>query len=93
VKENVVVCFDDRIYDLVVQDIESREADEFRDVHVVSFDVKDDHDSAQVGADLALRFCEMCKSAGSLQAEVPSILSQLEDEGQRFTIQYTLLHV
>lgn len=93
ITENIVICFDDRIYDLVIEDIEGREASEFRDVHVVSFDVKDDHQSAQIGADLALRFCELCKDSGNLETEVPTILADLEDEGQKFTIQYTCLHV
>ncbi|XP_024520465.1 RNA polymerase II subunit A C-terminal domain phosphatase ssu72 isoform X1 [Selaginella moellendorffii] len=58
---DVVLTFEERVFDLVNEDLQNREQTLFKTVLVVNLDVKDNHEEAAVGAKLALDLCKKVK--------------------------------
>ncbi|GBG65765.1 hypothetical protein CBR_g52356 [Chara braunii] len=67
---DVVFTFEERVFDMVVEDLHNREQKALRSVLVVNLDVKDNHEEAAVGAKLALHLCEMLEATVNWEDEV-----------------------
>jgi RNA polymerase II subunit A C-terminal domain phosphatase SSU72 len=55
---DVVFTFEERVFDMVIEDLENRETRLLKTVLVINLDVKDNHEEAAVGAKLALDLCQ-----------------------------------
>lgn len=58
---DVIVCCEERCYDQVCEDISNRGEDLGRLVHVINFDIKDNHEDATIGAKNILQLCQMVR--------------------------------
>eukprot|EP00037_Helgoeca_nana_P029799 m.361518 g.361518 ORF g.361518 m.361518 type:complete len:227 (-) comp28051_c0_seq7:772-1452(-) len=58
-KFDVVICCEARVFDQVTQGLEEREQDTFEPVHVCNLEIKDNHESATLGALHIVSLCEM----------------------------------
>ena len=76
---NVIFCFEDAVFDILVKDIKSRQPENYNEIHVLNLDVKDDHAEAKKGARIALELCSLCVEKGDdLDSELPAIIKQVE---------------
>lgn len=64
-KFDLVVCFEERVFDTLIADIQDREPQSFQPVHVVNLEVKDTTAAAVVGAKLTLRLAAECARVGA----------------------------
>ncbi|KAE8778189.1 RNA polymerase II subunit A C-terminal domain phosphatase SSU72 [Hordeum vulgare] len=54
---DMILTFEERVFDLVVEDMNNREQRLLKSVLIINMDVKDNHEEAAVGAKLALDLC------------------------------------
>ena len=80
-KHDVVIAFEERIFDAVVEDLQMREpTQEFSPIHVICLDTKDNpHEAARQGI-VALRLCWMLEHAEDLTTEVAEIIERFQEE-------------
>ncbi|TVU51082.1 hypothetical protein EJB05_02488, partial [Eragrostis curvula] len=55
---DMVLTFEERVFDLVNEDMNNREPRLMKSVLIINMDVKDNHEEAGVGAKLALELCQ-----------------------------------
>ncbi|XP_078095047.1 RNA polymerase II subunit A C-terminal domain phosphatase SSU72 [Mustelus asterias] len=55
---DLIVTCEERVYDQVLEDLNSREQETFQSVHVINVDIQDNHEEATIGAFL---ICELCQ--------------------------------
>lgn len=60
---DVVLCFDDRIFEIVLEDLQLRVGDgEWRPLHLLCLDTKDTPEHAKIGGSLALELCQAVRA-------------------------------
>ncbi|XP_023687131.1 RNA polymerase II subunit A C-terminal domain phosphatase SSU72-like isoform X1 [Paramormyrops kingsleyae] len=57
-KFDLVITCEERVYDQVLEDLNSREQETFQPVHVINVDIQDNHEEATLGAFV---ICELCQ--------------------------------
>jgi RNA polymerase II subunit A C-terminal domain phosphatase SSU72 len=86
VRHDVVVCFEERIYDAVIEDLLGREpTSDMLPVHVVCLDTKDNPHEAQLQGRVCLDLCwrlEHCPN--DLQQDAPYIIDEFQKERESF---------
>jgi RNA polymerase II subunit A C-terminal domain phosphatase SSU72 len=56
---DVVLCFDDRIFEIVLEDLQLRVANgDYHPLHLLCLDTKDTPEHAKIGGGLALELCQ-----------------------------------
>eukprot|EP01114_Cavostelium_apophysatum_P023849 TRINITY_DN9116_c0_g1_i1.p1 TRINITY_DN9116_c0_g1~~TRINITY_DN9116_c0_g1_i1.p1 ORF type:complete len:196 (-),score=24.34 TRINITY_DN9116_c0_g1_i1:15-602(-) len=72
---DVIITFEDRVFDSVVEDLSNRESDTCGGtVHVFNISTKDNHDEALVGASQALQLVHMLRENGDWEENLDSLL-------------------
>ncbi|VDN83076.1 unnamed protein product, partial [Brugia pahangi] len=56
-KFDVIICLEERVYDQIVEDLQTRDTNEGDSVHVINIDIQDNHEEATIGA---LFVCDLC---------------------------------
>ena len=80
-KVNVAVCFDDRIFELVDEDLSNRDAVDYTNLHVINIDTVDNPEAAAISAELALELCKRLDKMEELdESEVPELIATFEEE-------------
>lgn len=59
---DLVVTVEERVYDQVIEYLESRGSQSYSPVHVINLDIQDNHEEATVGA---FHICEMCQAVST----------------------------
>lgn len=87
---DVVIAFEERIFDAVVEDLQTREPDNFEPLHVICLDTKDNPHEAKLQGRVALELCWLLEaSADDLVTDAPQIL----DEWEQNRMQHTQIRV
>ena len=75
---DVILTFEERVYDAVFESFENLEVAEFseRSVHCINVEVKDSHEEALLGAQDALDLCEKLAAAEDLDEQLSEIVEQ-----------------
>ncbi|XP_006663853.1 RNA polymerase II subunit A C-terminal domain phosphatase SSU72 [Oryza brachyantha] len=60
---DVIFSFEERVFDLIVDDMHNREQRMLKNALIINMDVKDNHEEAGVGAKLALELCQKLEGA------------------------------
>jgi len=83
----VVIAFEERIFDAVVEDLQTREPTEaFAPIHVICLDTKDNPHEAKLQGRVALELCWLLEAAADdLVVEAPEIVEKFEDENMSHT--------
>lgn len=78
---DVVIAFEERIFDAVVEDLQLRQpTEDFSPIHVICLDTKDNpHEAARQGL-VALRLCWMLEHAQDLDNEAAEIVDRFQKE-------------
>eukprot|EP00536_Pseudo-nitzschia_multiseries_P010877 jgi/Psemu1/319948/estExt_fgenesh1_pm.C_3480015 len=85
-QHDVVIAFEERIYDAVVEDLQIREPTEnFAPIHVICLDTKDNPEEAQLQGKVALDLCWRLEAAEDLVTDAPEILDEFEREKMTHT--------
>lgn len=86
-KHDVVIAFEERIFDAVVEDLQIREPTEnFAPIHVICLDTKDNPHEAQVQGQVALDLCWRLEQAGDdLVTQAAEIVDQFQNERMTHT--------
>eukprot|EP00026_Physarum_polycephalum_P019417 Phypoly_transcript_21418.p1 GENE.Phypoly_transcript_21418~~Phypoly_transcript_21418.p1 ORF type:complete len:136 (+),score=12.21 Phypoly_transcript_21418:189-596(+) len=88
---DIVITFDQRVYDMVVEDVQQRESDSLQPVHIINLPVKDTHEEALIGAIDALQLMNMVEDhKDEWDDDFEAILSEFEQSRNRKVL-HTLL--
>ena len=80
---DVVVCFEERVFDNVVDDMRRRGGGG-EPMLVINLDVKDSHNEALRAAPQALRLCQMVEASEDWECECDEIMDRFQaEEGRR----------
>ncbi|RLO04310.1 hypothetical protein DYB28_006814, partial [Aphanomyces astaci] len=81
-KLDVVLCFEDRIFDIVMEDLQLRKPKDFRPIHVICLDIKDTPKDAKIGGSLALDLCKLINDLPDLEDGIPQAIDTFETQKQ-----------
>mmetsp|Transcript_72475 Transcript_72475/g.109341 ORF Transcript_72475/g.109341 Transcript_72475/m.109341 type:complete len:232 (-) Transcript_72475:1440-2135(-) len=86
-QHDVVIAFEERIFDAVIEDLQIREPTEnFEPIHVICLDTKDNPHEAQLQGRVALELCWRLEAAGdSLTDDAAEIVDSFERERMTHT--------
>ncbi|MCP9263955.1 RNA polymerase II subunit A C-terminal domain phosphatase SSU72 [Dirofilaria immitis] len=73
-KFDVIICLEERVYDQIVEDLQTRDTNEGDSVHVINIDIQDNHEEATIGA---LFVCDLCAKTHYTVHYVMYMLEQL----------------
>jgi len=74
----VIICLEERVYDQVVEFLQTRESQTGEPVHVINFDIQDNHEEAAVGAQIVVNLCRYLEECDDLDNEIDEKLTEFE---------------
>eukprot|EP00730_Choanoeca_flexa_P004979 TRINITY_DN11856_c0_g1_i1.p6 TRINITY_DN11856_c0_g1~~TRINITY_DN11856_c0_g1_i1.p6 ORF type:complete len:221 (+),score=48.38 TRINITY_DN11856_c0_g1_i1:3859-4521(+) len=77
---DIVLTCESRIFDETLRDLEDRETVDQEPVHVINLDIKDNHDSATLGAIHLLNLARKLEAAEDLDDEIEDIIEGFQSE-------------
>ncbi|PIA25009.1 hypothetical protein AQUCO_13300004v1 [Aquilegia coerulea] len=80
---DVVITFEEKVFDMVIEDLHNREHVLMKPVLVINLEVKDNHEEAAVGARLTLDLCQELEATDSWEDNIDNILSTFERQNRR----------
>lgn len=80
---DVVVSFEERVMEHVVEDLQSRPQTQMRPVVVVNLDVKDNHEEAAIAGQQTLRLCQLLAATADWEDHIDDIIKKFERETGR----------
>lgn len=80
---DVVLTFEEKVFDMVVQDLHTRNHVFLKPVLVINLEVKDNHEEAAIGAKLALILCMELEETESWEDSIDSIITNFESKHRR----------
>jgi RNA polymerase II subunit A C-terminal domain phosphatase SSU72 len=86
---DVIFTFEERVFDMVIENLENREQRLMKSVLVINLEVKDNPSEAAVGARLVLDLCTKLEGVDSWEDEIDAIVRQFEKQHKRRLI-YTI---
>ncbi|TQE09896.1 hypothetical protein C1H46_004474 [Malus baccata] len=86
---DVVVTFEEKVFDMVVEDLNNRDHVLRKCVLIINLEVKDNHEEAAVGARLAFDLCQEIEAAESWEEAIDDIVSGFEKQ-QRQKLMYSI---
>ncbi|ETW01454.1 hypothetical protein H310_06968 [Aphanomyces invadans] len=81
-KLDVILCFEDRIFDIVMEDLQLRKPKDFRPLHLICLNIKDTPEDAKIGGSLALDLCKMINHLPDLEDGIPQAIEAFETQKQ-----------
>jgi RNA polymerase II subunit A C-terminal domain phosphatase SSU72 len=89
---DVVVCFEERVFDLVVMDYREKGGRGQRPVLVVNLDVRDSHRDSVEAAPRALKLCRALEAREEWEGEVDGIMREFETSEGMMGLLYTVCY-
>ncbi|XP_010104762.2 RNA polymerase II subunit A C-terminal domain phosphatase SSU72 [Morus notabilis] len=80
---DVVFTFEEKVFDMVIEDLNTREHVLMKSVLIINLEVKDNHEEAAVGARLALELCQEIEATESWEDSIDDILTAFEKQHRR----------
>jgi hypothetical protein len=79
VQHDVIVAFEERIFDAVIEDLQMREpTDAFAPLHVICLDTKDNPAEAKRQGAIALELCWQLEHCDDLMTDIPDIVESMQ---------------
>ncbi|XP_046360077.1 RNA polymerase II subunit A C-terminal domain phosphatase SSU72-like [Haliotis cracherodii] len=82
-KFDVIVTCEERVYDQVIDDLESRLKEEEQAVHIINIDIQDNHEEATIGAFMICDLVTLLHTSDDLDNEIDEILQEFESNVDR----------
>ncbi|KAH7680955.1 RNA polymerase II subunit A C-terminal domain phosphatase SSU72 protein [Dioscorea alata] len=80
---DVVLTFEEKVFDMVLQDLNNREQVLMKTVLIINLEVKDNHEEAAVGAKLALDLCQEIEAVECWEDLIDNIVMAFENKHKR----------
>ncbi|KAE8009167.1 hypothetical protein FH972_005619 [Carpinus fangiana] len=80
---DVVFSFEEKVFDMVVEDLHNRDHVLMKPVLVINLEVKDNHEEAAIGARLTLDLCQQIEVAESWEDSIDDIVADFEKQHRR----------
>ena len=77
---DVAVAFEERVYELVEEDLQIREPNEFKPFHLINIETKDNPKAAAKSAELALEFCQQVEGLDDLEDSLDDIVEAFQEK-------------
>nr|CCA19916.1 RNA polymerase II subunit A Cterminal domain phosphatase putative [Albugo laibachii Nc14] len=92
-KLDVIVCFDDRIFEIVLEDLQLRlGVGDWHPIHLICLDTKDTPEQAKIGGLLALELCQAIDALSELEDDVVREIRRFE-KARDVRLLYSLLYL
>lgn len=80
-EHDVVIAFEERIFDAVIEDLHMREpTEDFKAIHVICLDTKDNPAEAAVSGQVCLELCWRLEQCDDLQTEAATVIDEFQQE-------------
>ncbi|XP_780352.2 RNA polymerase II subunit A C-terminal domain phosphatase SSU72 [Strongylocentrotus purpuratus] len=79
-KFDVVLTAEERVYDQVLEDFESKEEETQIPVHIINIDIQDNHEEATIGAFRMSNLCIKLEALRDLDKEIDELIQLFEEE-------------
>ncbi|CAM9564823.1 unnamed protein product [Ectocarpus sp. 8 AP-2014] len=89
---DVVLCFETRVFYLVVEDLQSRDPETFKPLHVINMTIKDSFEESAAAADSVLELCRTLDGVSQLEDETAGVLEVFTRKTKR-TVLHQVCHV
>ncbi|XP_057249799.1 uncharacterized protein LOC104891838 isoform X1 [Beta vulgaris subsp. vulgaris] len=86
---DVVITFEEKVFDMVVEDLYNREPVLMKPIVIINLEVKDNHEEAAIGARLTMDLCQEIDATESWEDNIDEIIAAFERH-QRRKIVYTI---
>ncbi|MQL93191.1 hypothetical protein Taro_025834 [Colocasia esculenta] len=80
---DVVLTFEEKVFDMVLDDLHNREHTLMKPVLVVNLEVKDNHEEAAAGAKVALDLCQELEASDCWEDNIDNIVTAFERQQKR----------
>ncbi|KAL9324402.1 hypothetical protein ACSQ67_009259 [Phaseolus vulgaris] len=80
---DVVLTFEEKVFDMVIEDLHNRDQVLLKAVLVINLEVKDNHEEAAVGAKLTWDLCKEIEVAESWEESIDEIIAGFENKHRR----------
>ncbi|KAL3529447.1 hypothetical protein ACH5RR_008769 [Cinchona calisaya] len=80
---DVVLTFEEKVFDMVLEDLHNRNHVPMKAVLVINLEVKDNHEEAAVGAKLALLLCQELEATEGWEESIDDIITNFERQHRR----------
>ncbi|XP_037368571.1 RNA polymerase II subunit A C-terminal domain phosphatase SSU72-like [Talpa occidentalis] len=80
---DLIITCEERVYDLVVEDLNSREQVTFQPVHVINVDIPDSLEEATLGAFLISELCQCIQLMEDMENDIDEVLQEFEEKSGR----------
>ncbi|KAJ7970240.1 RNA polymerase II subunit A C-terminal domain phosphatase SSU72 [Quillaja saponaria] len=80
---DVVFTFEEKVFDMVIEDLHNRDHVLMKSVLVINLEVKDNHEEAAIGARLTLDLCQEIEAAESWEESIDDIVIAFEKQHRR----------
>ncbi|XP_028781491.1 RNA polymerase II subunit A C-terminal domain phosphatase SSU72 [Neltuma alba] len=80
---DIVFTFEEKVFDMVVEDLHNRDHVLMKTVLIINLEVKDNHEEAAIGARLTLDLCQDIEAVESWEESIDDIISTFERQHRR----------
>uniref|UniRef100_A0A914WT38 RNA polymerase II subunit A C-terminal domain phosphatase SSU72 n=1 Tax=Plectus sambesii TaxID=2011161 RepID=A0A914WT38_9BILA len=80
---DVIICLEERVYDQILEDLQTRESGDGQSVHVINMDIQDNHEEATIGALFVCDLCTRLEACEDLDNEIDEVLTDFESKCNR----------
>ncbi|CAD1474810.1 unnamed protein product, partial [Heterotrigona itama] len=89
-KFDILISCEERVYDQVIECMESRTQEDSQPVHLINIDIQDNHEEATVGSFLICELVTVLANSEDLDNDIDELLHEFESKFAR-TILHTVL--
>ncbi|CAM9315254.1 unnamed protein product [Pylaiella littoralis] len=89
---DVVLCFEARVFYSVVEDLQSRDPEEFKPLHVINMTIKDSFEESAAASGNVLELCRTLDGLSKLEDEAAGVLEAFTRKSKR-TVLHQVCHV
>ncbi|KAH7549440.1 hypothetical protein ACOSP7_025762 [Xanthoceras sorbifolium] len=80
---DIVFTFEEKVFDMVIEDLHNREQVLMKSVLVINLEVKDNHEEAAIGARLTLDLCQELEKVESWEESIDDVVAAFEKQHRR----------
>ncbi|XP_019199930.1 PREDICTED: RNA polymerase II subunit A C-terminal domain phosphatase SSU72 [Ipomoea nil] len=80
---DVVLSFEEKVFDMVIEDLHNRDQILMKSVLVINLEVKDNHEEAAIGGRLALALCQEIDGVENWEDTIDDIINNFERKNRR----------
>ncbi|XP_037815856.1 RNA polymerase II subunit A C-terminal domain phosphatase SSU72 isoform X2 [Lucilia sericata] len=89
---DIIVTVEERVYDQVLENMESRDVVDNRPVHIFNVDIEDNHEEALMGAFLITDMINMMSKSSDLDNDIDELLQEFESRRNKTVLHSVLFY-